>query len=189
MDVDMQEPSFFPIHALSPVIVHMVGDPHHRIYRGIDLATYVLTIGLPISLTQSPECRPLVEPTCARADPTATPQTSREPLLIAPSLTRVEVPLSITDGHGHVEMEDRQIISTLDVERTETHPGLQHPHSLQSSFTSQPVLTSIYRFTYYEGCSFLRGHRVSTSHQLYDITDLRCECSIETFHYGFDIHT
>ena len=113
-----QEPPSYLVDALSPITIHTVGDPHRRIYRGIDLATYVLTTGLPISPTQSPECRPLVEPTCVRADPTATPQTPREPLLIAPSLTTVTLPLSITDRHGHVEMEDRQITSTLDVERT-----------------------------------------------------------------------
>ena len=90
-----QEPPSFPIDTLSPITMHNIGDPHQRVYRGIDLATYVLTNGLPISLTQSPEYHPLVDPTCARVEPIATPQTPLEPLLIAPSPTRVALPSSI----------------------------------------------------------------------------------------------
>ena len=85
----------------------MVGDPHWRVYRGIDLAKYVLTIGLPISLIESLECHPLVEPTSSRIEPTATPQTPVGPPLTSLSPTRAALPSSSQDCHDHVEMEDR----------------------------------------------------------------------------------
>ena len=107
--------------ALSPIIVHTIGDPCRRVYNSIDLVTYVLTIGLPISLTQSPKYHPLVDPTCARAEPIATLQIPFEPLLIAPSPTRVVLFSSITNCHDHIEIEDRKITPTLDFEWIESH--------------------------------------------------------------------